>query len=208
MNVRNVLKVYGLLRQLTDDESALLETLRAFTDSEREQFVEALAPVKATTATGKQPERCTHVYDSGLVCGGAKRNIVHHNTNHVDYHEFTTKKVVKSARASSLAEKIKGTAKGEAREPRCVACYETADHPNHDVENGGHEFTTDLAKRVNAALDGATPPDPDTEQRCTATRDGGRICDLLVDHNVHQMKSAMGHHEFVGGGQAVAVGGD
>ena len=33
MNIRNVLRTYSLLRQLTDDESALLETLRNATDN-------------------------------------------------------------------------------------------------------------------------------------------------------------------------------
>jgi hypothetical protein len=47
MNIRNVLRTYGLLRQLSDDETALLETLRGLNESEREQLVESLAPVKA-----------------------------------------------------------------------------------------------------------------------------------------------------------------
>jgi hypothetical protein len=47
MNIRNVLRTYGLLRQLSDDETALLETLRGLNVSEREQLVESLAPVKA-----------------------------------------------------------------------------------------------------------------------------------------------------------------
>lgn len=47
MNIRNVLRTYGLLRQLTDDESALLTTLRGMSDSERDLLVESLAPAKA-----------------------------------------------------------------------------------------------------------------------------------------------------------------
>jgi hypothetical protein len=46
VNIRTVLRTYSLLRQLTDDETALLETLRSLTDSDREQLVESLAPVK------------------------------------------------------------------------------------------------------------------------------------------------------------------
>lgn len=49
MNIRNVLRTYSLLRQLTDDESALLETLRNATEAERELLVETLAPQKSTT---------------------------------------------------------------------------------------------------------------------------------------------------------------
>lgn len=48
MNIKSVLRVYGQLRQLTDDESALLTTLRNLNDSEREQLVESLAPTKGT----------------------------------------------------------------------------------------------------------------------------------------------------------------
>lgn len=56
MNIRNVLRTYSLLRQLTDDESALLETLRNATDAEREMLVETLAPQKSTTKrAGKKP---------------------------------------------------------------------------------------------------------------------------------------------------------
>lgn len=55
MNIRNVLRTYSLLRQLTDDESALLETLREATDAERELIVETLSPQKsATKRAGKK----------------------------------------------------------------------------------------------------------------------------------------------------------
>lgn len=49
MNLRNVLRTYSLLRQLTDDESALLETLRTMNDSERELLVEVLSPQKSSS---------------------------------------------------------------------------------------------------------------------------------------------------------------
>ena len=48
MNLRNVLGAYSKLRQLTDDESALLETLRGLNDAERESLVVALQPEKVT----------------------------------------------------------------------------------------------------------------------------------------------------------------
>lgn len=50
MNLRNVLRTYALLRSLTDDESALLETLRGLSESDREQLVESLSP----SGTGKK----------------------------------------------------------------------------------------------------------------------------------------------------------
>lgn len=46
MNWKLVLRIYGNLRQLTDDESALLSTLRAMNDTERELLVESLQPQK------------------------------------------------------------------------------------------------------------------------------------------------------------------
>lgn len=49
MNLRNVLSAYSKLRQLTDDESALLETLRGLNDAERESLVLALQPEKTAT---------------------------------------------------------------------------------------------------------------------------------------------------------------
>jgi hypothetical protein len=46
VNIRMVLRTYSYLRQLTDDETALLETLRGMNDSERELLVESLSPAK------------------------------------------------------------------------------------------------------------------------------------------------------------------
>lgn len=49
MNIRQVLKAFTALRQLTDDESALLETLRGMSETERESLVVALSPEKTAT---------------------------------------------------------------------------------------------------------------------------------------------------------------
>src|SRR4026207_2537578 len=51
MNLKTVLRTYALLRQLTDDETALLNTLRGMSDSERELLMESLQP---GTGTGKK----------------------------------------------------------------------------------------------------------------------------------------------------------
>lgn len=55
MNLKLVLRTYSALRQLTDDESALLTTLRNLNDSEREQLVESLAPVKVIAKKTRKP---------------------------------------------------------------------------------------------------------------------------------------------------------
>lgn len=58
MNIRNVLRTYSLLRQLTDDESALLETLRGATEAERQLLVETLSPQKmGTKRAGKKSSK-------------------------------------------------------------------------------------------------------------------------------------------------------
>lgn len=43
MNLRNVLRAYSLLRQLSDEESALLQTLRLTNETERALLVETLS---------------------------------------------------------------------------------------------------------------------------------------------------------------------
>lgn len=57
MNIRNVLKTYANLRQLTDDETALLNTLRSLNDSERELVVQSLQPEKAGKKSSKKPSK-------------------------------------------------------------------------------------------------------------------------------------------------------
>lgn len=55
MNYRAVLRVYSLLRQLTDEESALLNTLRNMSESEQELMVETLSPQsKSAKKAGKK----------------------------------------------------------------------------------------------------------------------------------------------------------
>ncbi len=54
MNIKSVLRVYSQLRNLTDDETALLETLRAMTDAERELAAETLQPQKVAKKASKK----------------------------------------------------------------------------------------------------------------------------------------------------------
>lgn len=48
-NFRNVLKVYGLMRNFSPDDEALLNTLRGLSDADREQLMELLGPAKKST---------------------------------------------------------------------------------------------------------------------------------------------------------------
>jgi hypothetical protein len=54
VNFKLVLKAYSILRQLADDESALLDTLRTLTDTERDLLVESLSPAKSTKKATKK----------------------------------------------------------------------------------------------------------------------------------------------------------
>lgn len=215
MSFKDILKVFKLERELTDDETALLNTLRGMSESERELLAETLGPpvkTKAKSATKRVIEKCAGQL-LGNVCDLTRRAAVHKDPRVLGYHEFQPpSSPSKSKRAESLGKAIKSRS-GTPSVPRCVACYEIQSHTNHDVENGGHEFTTDLAGRVNAQLahhedDNSSSSDDNSEERCTATREGGRTCNLLLDHNVHQMKTAMGYHEFVGTETAVGASGD
>lgn len=102
MNLRNVLRTYVLLRQLTSDESALLETLRGMNDTERELLVESLAPEKAVKKTAATQQR---KLEHCAACDYTKRATVHKDTSLSDYHQFQSSKG-KSQRAASLAEQI------------------------------------------------------------------------------------------------------
>lgn len=91
MNLRNVLRAYSLLRVLSDDEAALLETLRAANDNERQLIADAMSDkpqkksnkksagggkssTKSTQASGmaaqlnKSLQRQRHVTGDGIRC--------------------------------------------------------------------------------------------------------------------------------------------
>lgn len=102
MSYKDVLRVFKLERELTDNETALLNTLRSMSDSEREMLAETLGPpVKA-----KVSKPATKKFKKCDVCGVSRRAAHHRDTNHPDYHEFDTgapKTTGKSARASGIA---------------------------------------------------------------------------------------------------------
>lgn len=169
MSYKDVLRVFKLERELTDDETATLNTLRRMASSpaDVEATVEAFGgsmgkgkPARATTT--RNIEHCA-------ACDYTKRAAVHKNENAKGYHVFQSTKPTmtvaeaakKSARASSIAERL----------PKPLGQGVKAD------EYGGFADDTDI-------------------QRCTVIRDNGKPCNLLPDHNVHHMQTAMGYHEF------------
>lgn len=152
MNIRNVLRTYSLLRQLTDDESALLETLRGLNDAERESLVVALQPEKTMTKrASKKSASKTNIPLCGA-CGYAESSIVHKDESRSNFHLFypPSKSASKSSRASGMAATL---AKNLGRRHQCVAmvddnggempCGEAEDNPIHDSAMGYagyHEF--------------------------------------------------------------------
>lgn len=126
MNIRNVLKAYSLLRQLSDDETALLTTLRNLNDSEREQLVESLVPTKGTgkgakkkrstkspRATSlqqqiqatKRPALCTYIMTingNSEPCQGTENDAVHDkDAGYAGYHPFESSSPARSAAKGS-----------------------------------------------------------------------------------------------------------
>jgi len=144
MNLKNVLRTYALLRNLTNDESALLETLRGLSESERELMVQELSPGKVAKKTTAKPR----IYEHCARCDKTKGHSFHKDSTSDGYHEFQSSKP-KSQRAASLAEQIKSTGKV----PRCTyeiddnggltPCDAIATDPIHDKNAGYlgyHEF--------------------------------------------------------------------
>lgn len=112
MNLRNVLRAYSLLRVLNDDETALLETLRAANDNERQLIAEAMSDKpqkkagKKSAGRGGRSKRGESLQqqiqtarpslDGGVSkmrcsregCGEYADHNKHHLTTDPDYHEF------------------------------------------------------------------------------------------------------------------------
>lgn len=114
MNIRNVLRAYTLQRQLTDDETALLNTLRSLSDPERELLVESLSPSQkkagkksVSKSSGKTAKgRCQAELVSGATCNMLAWHGIHdaaQKDKYVESHEFLPSK---SSRASGMAAAI------------------------------------------------------------------------------------------------------
>lgn len=111
-NFRNVLKVYGLMRNFSPDDEALLNTLRGLSDADREQLMELLGPAKkpakkAATKTASKSRRaaslgtqlqqarhasdavCAFVYNDGKACSEGWPNAIHDKAaGYAGYHEY------------------------------------------------------------------------------------------------------------------------
>lgn len=198
VSIGKILKYARLKSELSADELKLADLLVAITESDRLAIIELWgmkSKPASKPATKRVIEKCASD-NLGYDCGLTRRAAIHKDVNVDGYHEFRQPELSsKSKRASLLAGAIK---KATGKEPRCVACFETRDHTEHDVANGGHEFTTDLAGRVNEVLDGHNDDDYSPCAKCGE----------LSDNNVHHKRTDVDYHEFVGSETAVGVGGD
>lgn len=156
MSYKDVLKIFKLERELSDDESALLNTLREMSDTDRELLAETLGPpVKGKvgkTAATRKIEHCE-------ICDYTRRAVHHKDIGHKDYHEFQPSfdgpRKLKSARASSLAEKIAGTARGtetvlctyELNGKVCKGLEDDAIHDKSMGYGGYHPFVSSSSVR-------------------------------------------------------------
>lgn len=166
MNIRNVLRTYALLRQLSDDESVLLQTLRGLNDGERELLVESLQPAK-TTKKPTQQRKIEHC----AACDYTRRAAVHKDTSSKDYHEFQSSKP-KSPRASALASQLSKahSAPSGDDDERCVykrddgrVCFLLPDHSVHHLESamGYHPFASSAQPAgVQSSPNGAARSSP------------------------------------------------
>lgn len=117
MSLRQVLTIYNAERQLSDDETALLNTLRRMSDGDRQMFIDGLAgksssqkksskksaggggggrKSKHASSLQQQIQTARPSLDGGVSkmrcamgnCGEYADSNVHHLTTHPVYHEF------------------------------------------------------------------------------------------------------------------------
>lgn len=183
MNIRNVLRTYSLLRQLTDDESALLNTLRSLNDGERELLVESLSPGKKST-TKKAATKATK----------SKR--------------ATELSDTLRQRAAMKTPAGEGDADND-HEPICSVCGNVESFTDHfKPAPHYHPFASSSpASRAAGQATTATTND-DPNEYCRKEFPGGIVCDEPADANVHHLQTATGYHGFQSGKSAAATTGD
>lgn len=123
MNLRNVLRAYAHLRQLTDDESAFLTVLQAMSETERDLLVESLSPVKVAKRATARKSASKSPRASGMAaaigkslaqqrvsftpacekCDYNSDHNIHHLESTVGYHPFQPATTAPAARNQSSA---------------------------------------------------------------------------------------------------------
>lgn len=172
MNLRNVLRAYSLLRQLSDDEAALLETLRAANDNERQLIAEAMGSKPPQKKAGKKSAggggrsvafaniKCAEVLADGSVCG---KSFGAHSGYPNSGHQFK-EPTGRSKRGESLKQQISSSG---IRRPSTT--------------------TTD--------------DDSDGFCRHRFNEGKGHVCGVQQDHNIHHLENMVDYHPFVAADQ-------
>lgn len=131
MNIRQVLKAFTALRQLTDDESALLETLRGATEAEREMIAETLLPQKTTAKRASKKSSKSALKSA---------------------HGQSISNAIQRTAKSRVGDSDNGDASGQ-----CSDCGMTADMPIHDPDGGYlnyHPFVSAVLPEAHEASAG------------------------------------------------------
>lgn len=145
MSYKDVLKIFKLERELSDNETAFLNTLRQMSDADRELLAETLGlPMKAKVSKAK-----TKHFQKCGTCGISKRAAHHRDVNHRDYHEFDSGGAAgvteqkKSKRASELAEKVRSAVGGAKTPSDDTFNMDDLCKCGHMVDHNVHHKTTD-----------------------------------------------------------------
>lgn len=165
LNLKAVLRTYTLLRQLTDDETALLNTLRGMSDGDRELLVQSLQPEKVAKPTATRTVEHCVANVKGNPCNISRRGAVHKDVSFPGYHEFEASKL-KSQRARGIAAALSRNLAGQRQQERCagmiklnggeVVCDGSPDDAIHDPAAGYagyHPFES--SSPVPAAAEGS-----------------------------------------------------
>ena len=122
-NFRNVLKVYGLMRNFSPDDEALLNTLRGLSDTDREQLIELLGPQKRTTTKKLASKGASKSRRAASLASAIQGTMKSADTQHCTF--------------------IVNPAEGEA-------CGAVVDDPIHDMTYmSSHQFQTETAKAAS-----------------------------------------------------------
>lgn len=137
MSYKDVFDVFKRERRLNNDETALLNSLRHMTDTERELLAETLGPpakVKSAKPATKKFKKCD-------VCGVSRKAARHRDTSLPDYHEFDEghrPMANKSARATGMAAQLNRNLQSQQRVTTPALCsYEIDGKVCHGEEGDG-----------------------------------------------------------------------
>lgn len=162
MSYKDVLRVFKLERELNDDETATLNTLRKMSAADIEATVEAFGGSMGKSSKSTKPVT-KRVIEKCVACDYT-RQAAHHKEGHKNYHEFQpSQSSSKSKRAAGLSDearqrlsrKVLGADGGNHKPSLCAfevdgkVCHGAEDDAIHDQTMGYaayHEFQPERAQ--------------------------------------------------------------